>query len=180
VAYVEKTFVPGQIKAVLGLATTAAATLVGAEATVLAAETTRALDGVKYLERELTAGATAIDGTLTRELWPTIDNLTREMGKLWPLALPLAFPALMVTVQTLEATLGDAMSECVNPTCNALTPFLSMLNILQDVAILTGLAVIFEEAVTHPHELAVETAAVADDILGIGKAFASAMTGLGL
>lgn len=179
-SYLYVTFIPQQIQAALATVTQWIATAVhnaelNLQGNIDALSRTVAQD---YANAE--RNIANIEATLTNDVWPAIDGLTGNMDLLLPLALPVAFPLALSRILALETTLSGVMTECVNPMCNGLTPFLSMLSIMQDVATLAVIAALVESAVARPNETAHEIAGMADDLAGLGRGLAGAFTGLGL
>ncbi len=175
-----QTFIPSAMATAVNNALAAMGPIITAAVTpiwaALTAEVLRATAG----EVNLNNAVAAIDTTIDTKVWPAIDGLINDWQTILPLALPLTYPLALSSIATIEMTLSNAMTECVNPTCNALAPFMSMLNILGDVTMYAAVGAFVGAAVRDPDGTAHEVAGLADSILGMGRGLVDDFTGLNL
>lgn len=176
--WLSATFVPAQIRSLYEQVTTDIANAVGnavhnVETDIAAVDASLSSD-LANAERNIAS----IDSTLTTQVWPAIDGLTSVVDTLSPLAVPATIAAILSGVTFLATTWTLDAAECAIAGCAATSPFRDMMNLLQTTELLAGVAALTIAAVEHPHETAQATAAVANDILSIGRGLASEFTGL--
>ncbi len=178
-------FVAAAITAARQAIDLAIAAAVGALATVLWAPI-KALQTAfgllpAWVQVQIANAVAAVAGTLGIRLTGLEGLLDRLSGRtaaaegalagLAPLALPIAFPALLTTVATLTTT-------CIMPTCNALSPRLPLLNTLSSGLMLYAVLDMTAAAVRDPEGAARETADVARTITGFVDDLVGGVTGI--